>query len=362
MSKTKKSQVPSAIITGAVLDVRQDDIVIRGMMDPKYITHFVVGEYQREQRSPGRLSDMIAAVIKGKRFPEVELSLRSEQYSEAEPGVYHFYDTLHIVDGQQRSSATLLACQEVIGLETRFAVVVNIGKTIAWEKERFEELNLGKNREAVSNNVLLRNRKEDNPVVDHLWGIHSTDRTSALYKKVAWRQRVYDGEVISSWSLARIVCLLHEHRVPWVGTGFPETVETLNKIGLEFGPLVVRANVKAFFAAIDDIWNIRDIQVKAGAVHMRMASLTMLARVVSNHHDFWTNDKSVCFAPEMITRMRRFKFSDPHVANVLTKEPGRGEELAERFVDTLNHARRNKLRPRKKVVARQVVVESEAAE
>lgn len=342
-----RRNTPIVIVKGGRLDILGDDVVIRGYLEESQLQNLKVDNYQRGVRSEGKLAKMVKAVLAGKRLPDGELSMRGDNYRELKNGEFELHDPVFIVDAQQRANAIIIACQQHLGLKAHLGVVIHVNKTYEWEQERFEDLNL--NREDVKRSKLLANRRDKHPMIASIFGLTNTDPNCAIRNRVTWEQDAKVGELLNSWFLARLIIMLHSHKVPLRGSDFEDHVAALDEIAATFGVQNARGNVKTFFNAIDESWNIRDITYKAGAVHMRKNFLTMLARVVCNHHNFWRaeDEKVLIVDKDMVERWKRFKPHEPHVANVLTKEASRYKELHSAFVEAVDYKRRNKLRPRK---------------
>lgn len=340
------------VVKGASEDIFGDDVVIRGYIEPVHLPRLFIDTYQREQRPEGRLADMIAAVSASSRLPDAELNMRGKNYRMVGKGIVHVMDPLAVLDGQQRRAAVLEACRLHLGLEARFGVIIHVNRSIEWERDRFEILNL--RREAVKKQVLLRNRADDrHPIIATMLGLSTNDREWVMHKRVTWTQDARNADLINAWTLARLMCNLHAHKVSLSGSSFDDVVRALDGCEKAFGLQAFRGNTRTFFDAIDKAWNIRDIMIKSGAIFLRNNSLVMLARTMCKYHDFWRpgDEKHLVIDRDAIERMKFFKWHDPQVANVLTVEAGRLQELEDKFVEKLNYRRRNKMRLRKNSIS-----------
>jgi len=84
----KKSENTPVVVHNAMIDILGDDLVIRGYIKGPSLGLLKIDEYQREERSEGKLLDMVTATIAGSRLPDGELSMRGENYREVGNGRY----------------------------------------------------------------------------------------------------------------------------------------------------------------------------------------------------------------------------------------------------------------------------------
>jgi hypothetical protein len=94
-------------------------------------------------------------------------------------------------------------------------------------------------------------------------------------------------------------------------------------------------NVKTFFDMIDKAWGVQRISFREGAVYLRANFLFTLARVFSNHTDFW-KEKRLFVNADLIRKLQGFPCRDPHVQSLATSAGTAGEILYQLIVEHLN--------------------------
>jgi hypothetical protein len=112
------------------------------------------------------------------------------------------------------------------------------------------------------------------------------------------------------------------------------------------GKQVMRDNTKMYFEVLDSAFGVRRVAFKQGASYMKSGFLLSLARVFSNHEDFWRGEKLFVEAP-LLRKIAQFPYSDPQIVQ-LASSGGKGPDiLYVLMVDHINSGKRTRrLRPR----------------
>ncbi len=341
-------------LTNATLDERDGVIVAHGWLDPDAMSQLLVGDYQREvlgSTASGSLPKIAKAARAGARFPDIVLGMRGQRYTSRGSSMFLEDDTF-IVDGLQRIAALrAIAIDDPSKIPSlRIGAEVRFDTTKESERDLFEALNT--NRTPMAPGVLLRNARHSSPGVLTLYGLTKTDAKFALYDRVSWNQRMSRNELLKAMVYARSVLTLHR----WTGSAtrttsvkmVPEYLDkTMDKITMR----VFRENIVTFFNAIDDIWNIRGVKYVDLNTHLRGNFLVTLARVMSDHTNFWDGNRLVI---DGITKakMKTFGINDPAVQRLAGGGSSASSHLYNLLRDHLNKGKRiNRLVPRNQPVA-----------
>lgn len=311
------------IINGALDEDGKGNIVLRGVVDPTSLPYLQVADYQRDEMSR---EDIQRALKDGDPLPDIELGMRGGNYTTRE-GSFWLKDPVFTIDGWQRVTTT----RKYLEVNPD-ASIRNIGATIyfntteEWERERFAALNTLRAR--VSPNVLLRNRRNTSGAVLMLYGLSTNDRNFVMHDRIAWRQNMAKGELISALSLAKVVGTLHSHKAPGRLKSVGELVPALDRMVELIGIQIIRENLKAFFDLVDQCWGIKRIEYRGGAPYIKASFLNVLAAVISDHHDFWRqpDEKRLFVEAPLKRKFAQFPVNDPQVVN-LSGTGGKSQEI-----------------------------------
>jgi len=302
------------LINGA-LDEWEGDIVLRGALIPVSIGQLKVAGYQRGLLSDYKIGKLMEAIRKG-RVPDIELSLRGLDFDEVK-GVFHLKGDVYIVDGQQRIEAAKRLMRDVPGLLPHVGAIVHFGKDEEWERKHFNIVNLAQTK--VSANVTLRNLRSDYQAAKVLYNL-AHERGFVLSGKVSFEQKMSKSDLMSAVMFFQTIGMLHGHIGPGRAKGAVQMVEGLQKIMEITGRNTLMGNARRFFEVIDEAWNIQDIEYRSTAQHLRGAFLTALAKLFSEHFDFWDREKLVV-DQKFINKLKKFPMNDPTV-KTLTSSSG----------------------------------------
>jgi len=332
-----------SVIHAALDETEQGEVILRGVIEPASLLGLQVGEYQREVAPLPTIMQLVKALDIG-TVPDIELGMRGNNYREVEPGHVVLYDPVYIIDGQERVEAGKFKLSRNDAVKPRIGAMIHIGTTEEWERERFRILNM--ERTKLSPNVILRNWRYDYPFVELVYRLCDDRRAFVLAGRVSWQQRQKRQELITATTMLKVIGRLHAHLGPSRSVVIGELVTGLEKVREQITDTVMRENIKVFFRTIDEVWGIRNVQFKEGAVYMRGTFLEMLARVFSNHLEFWKGNR-LTIDPDMVKKLRLFPYRDPSIVQ-LTSSAGPARELLYTYmVKHINSGRRTRrLTPR----------------
>jgi len=341
----KKPANPVRLLNAALDDGEGvGSVVFRGTLSNETLRFLLTDDYQREAQPMSSQKKILSALKSGDRLPDVELGMRGENFHQRE-GAVLLKDDVYIIDGLQRITTVINFVGENPGANVQLGAVVHLNTTREWERERFHKLNNWRLR--ISPNVLLRNKREGNDALLMLYGLSHNDKSFPLYQRVSWEQKMRRGDYITSLMFAKIAGRLHGHLAPGRASVIDELAGSLARAAKIIGVQTMRDNLKNFFNLIDAAWGIRGIQYRESAIYMRTTFLNALSAVLSNHHDFWKNDKHLFVEANLIRKIASFPINDPQVIH-LAGSAGKAQfVLGEMMVDHINSGKRTKrLSPR----------------
>lgn len=315
---TKNANNNPVKLFNAALDDAEDSpagVVLRGALDLGSLHHLLRDDYQREAQPLTSQWRIIDALKTGSRLPDVDLGMRGEEFTTRE-GSFFLKDPVYIIDGIQRISTIIHFLSMNPGAVVRIGATVHLNTTKEWERERFHKLNNWRNK--LSPNILLRNMRENNPGILMLYGISMNDKVFPLHHRVSWSQRMTKGELITALTFAKTIAFLHSHKVSSARNNVEEIGVGLQKLVEVVGIQALRENIRTFFDLIDSCWGIKSVQYKEGAIYMRGQFLHVLARLLSDHRDFWQDnaEKRLFISADLRRKIAQFPIHDPEVARL----------------------------------------------
>lgn len=322
------------------------EIVAQGWLNIEGMSALLVDDYQREELvSSKKKGKLKSAVEAGKVLPPITLGMRGQKYHMNGKSMMVLEDPVYIVDGLQRIFAMKTVAGEdpdkaptlLISAEVRFST------TKAAEKQLFEEMNI--NRTSVSPNVILRNRRDNHPGVLTLYGLSHSDRSSPLFGRVSWNQRMSRGELLTALMVAKVACKLHAHKVG-VAHHVQYLPDALDKVGEEFGLKNFRDNMQTFFSIIHECWSLAHIEYTQKATHLRGNFLEGMAQILSSHTDFWEGNRLVVRTAQR-KRIAAWPVLDPEVGRLASAGNMALSLLVHLLVEHYNKGlKSNRLNPR----------------
>jgi hypothetical protein len=332
-----ENEVPKIRILNPSIDDYQKTVVIRSVLDNDDLNLLKTDFYQRELLPSTSRKYIREAIISGARLPDVVLGMRGETF-EMDKKVLLLVDPVFIIDGQQRIKTLIEMLADA--RKIRLGAVIHLNTIPDFERDLFQKLNQFQVK--VSSNILLRNVKEDHPLIATMYGLTKSDKTFILYDRVSWLQNMKRNDLLSATTMLYIIMRLHSHISPGRNTGLPATVPATDKLISRIGLPNTRANIKTFFDLVDSCWGIKRIQIKGGAPYMRRPFLEVLAHILSDHTDFWKGEKEQkLFIDYTIKRkLSSFPISDPEIIRLAAATGAAKVTLYTHIVNHINSGKR----------------------
>lgn len=326
--------------------LRGGSIILRGVLDPTTLRYLKTDDYQRETAPLTSLLRLSNAIKAGEVMPDIELGMRGDRVKSS-GDVYRLSDEVYIIDGLQRVSAALHLLGTIPEAVVNIGATVHFGTNKEWESERFRVLNTL--RSPVSPNVLLRNEREKSPVLHTLHDLCTNQKSSPLFERVSWSQRMQRGELITALTLVKITGRLHYHKGALRSVKSADLAQGLERMAGQVGLAIVRDNINTFFNLLDECWGIRHIKYRETAVHLKGTFLYVLADVLSNHTDFWqgAGQNRLHINADLRRKINSFPMADPEISR-LSGSGGKAHELLYTLLrDHINSGKRaNRLKLR----------------
>lgn len=325
------------VMSGALDELTEGQIVLRGVIDPGSLGGLLQPTYQRETLRKAKTQELMEAFRSSTgRVPDVELAVRGKRYGCTDSnGTYTITGDVYIIDGLQRISAARQFVSE--GGKPLVGAMIHFETTEEWERERFDILNMCRTR--LSPNILLRNRTVQCPSLCRLYDL-CADESFALYQRVSWSQYMRREELLTALSFLKTVMRLHSK----FGAGRYVSVaglwQALPPMMATVGHAAMIENVKTFFQVLDSTWGIRGILYKDRATHLKSGFLFALADVVSGYPMFWSG-KSLSIDRDMQKKIGQFGLNDPNVRAMACSTSSIGL-LSRLLVDHFNSGKRTR--------------------
>lgn len=322
------------------VDPKDNEVVLRGVLDPATLANLKIGDYQRELLSSYQRREIVRGIENGDRLPDIEIGMRGDHFEISDDdGFALLLDPAYIIDGQQRKESCREHLERHPTANVRLGAVVRFNTTPEYERDRFRKLNGGRTR--VSPSVVLKNDKEISPFLATLYGL-SHQAEFVLYGKVCWKQNKKRTELLYGASYVALVFDLHYRFVP-VTNNSRVAVEVGARLVARIGLHNVRRNVHTFWTLVHDAWGIREVTGRMGAPQCKGTFLRTLARLFNDYTDFWEDDRKHLVIPADLRRkLGGFNLNDPVINKHCGGQGASGEELAFLLLKHLNSGKRTK--------------------
>jgi hypothetical protein len=320
------------------IDDYQSTVIIRGVIHNDSLNNLKTDFYQRELLPSTSRKNIRDAIEKGARLPDVVLGMRGDNFA-MDKQVLLLTDPVFIIDGQQRIRTVWeLFCSSQKSI--RLGAMIHINTHPDWERDLFQKLN--QYQVKVSSNILLRNTKEDHPLIATMYGLTKSDRQFVLYDRVCWQQNQTRTELLSATTLLYIIMRLQSHLAAGRGTGINNIVPQSDTLVKRIGLPAVRSNIKTFFELIDTCWGIRRIHIKGGAPYMRRTFLETLSQIFSDHTDFWKGEKEqrLEIPYTLRNKLSKFPINDPEILRLCSATGAARLTLYMHIVNHINSGKR----------------------
>jgi hypothetical protein len=320
---------------GLVLPPVHERVVIRGELEPETLLNLQYDWYQRGLVAPKRIKELMEGIEQSsENFPDLTIGMRGQEHDITNSEVL-LHDPTFIIDGLQRWTACIMLMEK--GLLPYMGCKVFLSSDINFELKMFRDLN--SKRTSMSASVLLRNEKEYSRVAATLWGL-AQDQKFALCDRVAWGQMVdksLTGQLLRGVTMLDVIFLLHAHVPTVVYTRGPvhKRLYALEKYIDAIGLQQARDNLTTFFNVVDEAWGIRDSQIKYNATFMTPGWLQTLAKLFSDHREFWREAELSVSAP-LMRDLKRIRWTDPGLEMMARGNISAHDHLKSAFLDIIN--------------------------
>lgn len=315
---------------------RGGTIVLRGVINPESFALLKADEYQRKGEDR---ADIFGAYMSGEQVPDIELGMRGESFR-SHGDTYWLQSEVYIIDGVQRIHNAKRALAIAPQTPIRIGAMIHFNTDKTWERHRFEIVNA--KRAKVSPNVRLRNYREDSNAVLTLYGLCHNDKNFVLHGRVCWAQNMARNDLITASQMLGTALELHSHIVGRGGASVERIVQALSALS-DFVPLnTIRTNAAQFFEMIDACWGLQNITYRAAAPQVKGTFLYTMARICSEHHDFWKDAAGRVFNCDgkMREKLKAFRMDDPEIIRLCGSGGKSSDILYELIRKHINSGRR----------------------
>lgn len=316
-------------------DIRGGSIVLRGRIAPDTLRFLKVdSDYQRPLENR---RDIFEAIKSAKVLPDIDVGVRGQDFV-TDGDDYLIRSPAFVIDGAQRVGTALAILDQNPDAYVAIGALIHFGTDKAWEAQRFCDLNT--NIRKVSPSLHLRNERERSPAILTLYGLSHT-KGLPLYERVCWSQNMRRGELISALVLAKTSRFLHSHRTSLTGPRADQITASLDIACSNISLNTFRQNVMTFFNVVEECWGISAIEYRAAAPQVKGAFLMMLARVFSQHLDFWRGDE-LHVDYTLRRKLKTFSLVDPNVRQLAGSGGSATNLLFQLLVEHINSGKRER--------------------
>jgi hypothetical protein len=329
------------ILKSALDEAPNGDIVLRGLLDPQSLKLIQVDDYQREAIPVTSKSTLVKALKQpSNKIPDVALGMRGGNIS-GKGDITFLGDAVYVIDGLQRISAARHLIETAQKLDPRLGATVYFNTTKESEAELFRILNTS--RIKLSPNILLRNLKDSNPAISMLYDLTTEDPDFVLFERVAWKQMMKRGELITALMLMKVTGQLHSSFGPGVSSHLHEAANGILATMRSFTKKnVMRDNVITFFEVVNEVWGIREVAFREKATHLRGGFLFAVALLFAKHKNFWDDNRHLIVPPDIRKKLGTFPIQDPTVIQLSSSGTSVKVMLTAMLSDHINSSKRTR--------------------
>lgn len=329
-------------------------VVLIGRIADDSLGHLKVDRYQRERRTKSQLYQMVSALESGEVLPVIDLGLRGSNYHKQGQDTYVLRGECYVIDGLQRSTATMLYLDKHPQNTVDLLAMVHFGTDEPFERKRFDRLNNTPKKVSATKRLFNTGLDDEHRAVMTLIGLSNNDREFPLYKKVAWDQTMHRDKLINGVVLTTVANSLHHHVS--AAASVDRIHNMANKaqvIADTIGLYQFRENVKTFFTLIEKVYGISNVQYRSATPYLRKRFLSVLALLLSDHIDFWRgkNDNELFIPMDHRRKLASFPYDDPHVAALCS-----GGNIANKMLYSLIEDHLNKGKSKNRLTKRTAVI------
>ena len=323
-------------ITNAALDEFEGNIVLRGVVEAASLDSLKVAPYQREVLPDSKIADLAQVIINGERLPDVELGMRGQAFDTLEDGSIVLRDPTFIIDGLQRISAGIQTVNNRLATP-RLGCLIHFGTTEEWERDRFRKLNMLRTK--LSSSIILRNMADENAAVAVLHRLSEEERTSPVYGRVCWQQRMVGNHLFTALQMLKTAGYINARFGPGRSVKAEELAKALEKTLANMGEKSFVGNVRRFYNVVDECFGLRKRTMRSGATCLRDSFTKAFAWVLVEHQDFWQgNDLMV--PRGLINKVKTFAMTDPEVMRLAGSSGQAWITLRVMLVEHINSGKR----------------------
>ena len=323
---------------GMLVKPQQERTVIRGELEPETLGQLQYDWYQRGQVNPKKIRQLMDSIEKNSdNIPDLTLGMRGKSYEITNDGGVILSDPTFLIDGLQRWTASMFLLERTPPVLPYLGVKAFLPTDIDFELAMFRDLNAY--RTSMSASVLLRNEKEYSKVAATLWGL-SGDQQFALAQRVGWNQQIdttLGGHLLRGIVLLDVMFRLHSHipTITYTRGNVVKRVWALEKGIDAVGLQQARENLTRFFDIVDECWGIRGAQIKYNETFLTSGWLQTLAKLFSNHREFW-RDLEFNVPASHMRDLKRIRWTDPKLEQLARGNATAHDHLMTAFLDIMN--------------------------
>lgn len=165
-----------------------------------------------------------------------------------------------------------------------------------------------------------------------------------LAGRVSWKQRLAKTDLITATTYVKVAGMLHSHAGPGKSNNTGQLAVGLEKIVSNVGLDNFALNVMHFFHVVDRAFGgsdggVRGLDNRDHAPWLQTMFLFQLARVFSEHENFWREDGKRLFVnADTIRKIKQFKF-DRGISQLVSQGGSANDILFEMLVKHINSGR-----------------------
>jgi hypothetical protein len=334
MAKTEGSV---KLVNASIDEAPKGQIVFRGVLDPSSLDNIRVDTYQREVLPLSQVKGLAKAITDNEYVGDVTIGMRGASFTEKGNSVL-LHDEVYIIDGLQRISVA----QELIlrgeQEHPHLGCIVHFNTTREFENDLFRTLNTKPIK--LSSNVLIRNMRQSNAAVAMLYDL-CYDRSFPLVERVCWDQQMKRGHLLTALGLVKITGQIHATYGPGLSTHWEGACDGINRTMRDaVTRKIMRENVKTFFELLDDVWRVRDLPIRSGAAHLKNTFLIAMGRVISNHRNFWDDNRRLIVPLDIRRKLKTFPINNPDIQRLASSGSTAANFIYFELVQHVNRGKR----------------------
>lgn len=264
---------------------RGNGAILRGMVHPEDLVNLMVDSaYQRIDLHELSVEQSFNDTTT--QLPDLDLGMRGHRYRR-EGDTFELLDAVYLIDGLQRTSSAIRHLDAGGDVKlVELGATIHFDSNFLWEKRRFEILN--RLRIATSSDLLVRNRKDDHPMVEMLYQLTLHDEALPIYRRVSWEQRRARDTLLGGYGLVKHMVRLHEDFLPRrSASNFEHVLRASDLLAHRLGVELLRENTMTFFLLLDDAWGLRNLEFARKSTVVKDGFLSCMCMLLGQYAEFW---------------------------------------------------------------------------